>query len=173
METESDLAITELELINVRGVLAKATRLEDKALLLEREVSLDTVYSMLSMGQSLVSIASSFDLTPDDAKFILTRTVEHRRQYMAAIQFKRAMQSDQTMEHFKSSVELDKEQTNAAKYHLSVMDAASKSLNATKGEKSANITVENKIIVKGRDDIPALPDELKNIMEGDYTDVDS
>lgn len=173
METESSQVIAEVKLNNIRGVLAKANRLEDKALLLEREVSLESIYAMLSMGEPLANIANSFDLSLDDAKFILTRTTEHRKQYIAAIQFRRAIQSDRTMSKFKSEESLDKEQNNAAKYHLSVMDAASKALNATKGEKGANITVENKIIVRSKDDVPDLPDELKNIMEGEFTDVDT
>ena len=168
-------ALGELTLLNVAGVIGRAIKLEDKAMLIEREIGLESIYTLIANGKKLSSIASPLSVTPDDLKFMLTRTTELRSKYMQAKIFHRANRSGETLDKdfFAKSDSLDKEENNAAKYHASMVDQAVKVLNQNNNNTGSSIVVENNIVVRSADDIPELPHGLGAVLEGDFKDVDS
>lgn len=166
-------ALAELTIGKVKGVLANALSLKDMALLLEKEVSLEPIYTLLAMGQSLSNLAASIDVTPFQLEYMLTRTPKHRREYINAVSNKLAKESSATLNEFKNSLYLDKEQAAAAKHHASMLEKSLKVLNAPSNEDgTGNVVVNNTIVVRDRSEIPPLPDELENVIEGDYAEFE-
>lgn len=172
--SKSDSLHKEIGIRLLGGVLAETAALEDKGLLIERDIGLEKIYALLSNGMKMTDLAKSLSLTRGQLKFILTRTSEHRKRYFEATVFRRGIKSGNTLDQkFSDVVELDKEQNNAAKYHASNVDTAMKSLQQQKFEAGTGVTVQNTIVVRAKDDIPALPDGLEDIIEGEFEDVDS
>ena len=173
MQTESDILHKEVGLRLLSGELAHTDALEDKGLLIERDIGLERIYTLLGNGTNLTPIAQSIGLETKDLKYILTRTNEHRKRYFEAMQFKRGIRSGNKLDKdFHDLDELDKEQNNAVKFHLANIDAASKALQHQKTETGTGVTVQNTIVVKAKDDIPALPEGLEDIIEGEFENVD-
>jgi len=169
-------AVTTTELHQVSGLLAAVPSWLDKALLVEKEIGMDNIYAMISNGQAVERIAASLYITKEQMKFMLTRTPKHRKDYMNARAFKQAESSMDVLENpsFKTAGMLIKEQASAAKHHNQVIDRAMNTLNKS-DEAKANeaIIVNNTVVVRDSDDIAPLPDELKDIMEGEFEDVSS
>lgn len=167
-------ALGELTLHNVAGIIGRAVALEDKALLIEREIGLESIYTLIANGEKLGAIASPLRVTIQDLKFMLTRTTELRQKYLAAKTFNRANVSGETLdgETFSKAHYLEKESNNAVKHHAAMVKQALDVLNQGKEEKGSSITVENTIVVRSVNDIPELPPGVGELIEGEYKDVD-
>lgn len=164
-------ALTELSIGRVKGVLSTAMSLKDMALMLEKEIGLEPFYSMLSMGQSISTLAASIDVSPFQLEYMLTRTSSHRKEYMNAIANKLGKQSGATLERFKHALMLDQEQSAAARHHSAMLDKSLKVLNtSTTDDGAGGVVVNNTIVVRNRDEIPPLPDGLENVIEGEYAE---
>lgn len=169
-----DNAVSELKAYRVSGILATAIGLEDKALQLEKELGTDPIYTMIAMGETIVQIASSLGLSTFEMNYILKRTPDHRKNYANAVAFNMAENSSKKLEHFSKLTGWGKEDNFAAKHHASMVDTSLKILNMHTSDKgSGNIVVNNTVVVRSKDDVPSLPDELKEVIEGDYVDVES
>lgn len=158
--------LAELTISRVKGVLCTAMTLKDKALILEKEIGLEPFYAMLSMGQSLESLAESVGFTPFELEYMLKRTPNHRRQFMNAKTNQLAEQSTDTLEHFETALMLDTEQAAAAKHHATMLEKSLKVLNnpaATQG--SGGVVVNNTVVIRDKDDVPPLPDGLDQIID--------
>jgi len=162
--------VADFKLSRVKGVLASASALKDKGLLLEKEIGLEPIYAMLSMGQKIASLASSIGMSIFELEFILQRTPQHRKQYMNAIANKLAKDSAVKLERFSEMVEMETEEVAAAKHHSAALDRSLKILNTPDAvQGSDNIVVNNTVVVRDRNDVPALPDGLEDIIEGEYS----
>lgn len=160
--------VNDFKLNRVKGVLATAVALKDKGLLLEKEIGLEAVYALVSMGQKISRIASSLGLPTFQLDYILQRTPQHRKQYMNALANALAKDSVVKLSHFSDCSTMETEDAAAAKHHSSMFDKSLKILNAPDAIKgSDNIVVNNTVIVRHKGDVPELPDELKNVIEGE------
>lgn len=162
-----DEAMGALALMKTRSILGRIQRLEDKAMLLEKEIGLDSIYGALSMGQSLTNLASSIGFSKNDLEYVLTRTPDHQKRYLQSTMFLRAKKSGEVLDSpvFSKMAELDKEENNAAKHHASMIDASLKSLYLDKQEIGSQILVQNTIVVRDKEDIPVLPEGLGELIE--------
>jgi len=158
--------LTQLKLNQIKGVLSTALSLKDKALLMERELGLEPFYTMISMGQSISTLAASMNISNFELEYMLKRTSNHRKQYMNAVSTQLANDSSNTLKRFKGALLLDKEQAAAARHHTGLLDRSLKVLNSQEDGKGAgNVIVNNTVIVRDNSDIPPMPDGLDNIIE--------
>ena len=162
-----DEAMGSLALMTTKGILGRIQRIEDKAMILEKELGLDSLYSALSMGQKLEPLADSLDLSEKDLEFVLTRTPELQKRYLQALMFCRAKRSGKVLDHVSVAgvATFDKYETNALKHHAAMVDASLKSLYLDKQDTGSQVLVQNNIIVRDKDDIPSLPEGLGELIE--------
>lgn len=166
--------VAELKLNRVKGVLATALSLKDMGLLLEKEVGLEPIYAMLSMGQKLSQLAASVGMTSFQLEYILNRTPTHQKQYMNALSNRLAHHSTKTLEHYKNTVWMDKEHAAAARHHANMLHKSLNTLNApSSSEGSGRVVVNNTVVVRDKSDVPPLPDGLEDVIEGEYADVET
>lgn len=167
-------------LLTTSGVLGKAIKLSDKALHLEKEIGLEVIYNLISNGVGLSEISDSLGVSDKDLRYILTRTKDHRRQYMSATIYSRALKSGEILNTcFSKETQLDKYQQNAANHHTKMVDTSLRVMELDKEVANSSIVVQNTIVVKSANDIPELPpglsDAISNvedeILEGEYEDV--
>lgn len=174
MNTKSDQALTTLKMNRVKGVLCTAITLKDKALMLEKEIGLEPFYTMLSMGESISSLAASIEVSTFELEYMLQRTPIHRRQYMNALANKLAKSSGQTLERFKNTMWMDTEHASAAKHHSNMLERSLKHLNTrTDDEGGGRVVVNNTVVVRSEGDVPPLPEGLEDIIEGEYANIES
>lgn len=172
MHTES--GNTELKLYEVSGIIANAQNTLEKALLIEKEIGNDSLYAMISMGTPLSRIAQGLGLSTFELEFILKRTAKNRREYLNARAFALAEASAPMLQRLSTSTKLKKSEATAAKHHAGMMANATRILNMGVEDKSgSNITVNNTVVVRNRNEIPELPDGLNEIIEGEFEDVNS
>lgn len=166
-------ALAQLKMGRVVGVISTAISLKDKSLLLEKEVGLEPFYTMIAMGQSLTSLASSIDVSAFELEYMLSRTPTHQKEYMNAVATQLAKSSSVTLGRFAHSDWLTTDQSAAAKHHASMLEKSLKVLNSSKGDEgTGNVVVNNTIVVRSSDEIPPLPDELQNVIEVESEDVE-
>ena len=165
--------LAELNIGRVKGVLSTAMSLKDRALILEKEIGLEPFYTLLGMGQSMASLASSIGASAFELEYMLTRTPSLRKEFMNAIANNLGKQSGNTLESFKNVLMLDAEQSAAAKHHSSMLDKSLKVLNTSSNDEGAGgVVVNNTIVVRSSGDVPPLPDGLDEIIEGDYAEFE-
>ena len=166
----SNEVVKPTQTIVLRGLLKNVSNVQDKALLIEREVGMDAVYTMISMGYGTRRIADSLNLSDFEFEYIVKRTPDHRRRLISAKTTRLAESSIEVLKNtFSTATSLFKEESAAAKHHRSIVDSTMKTLGG--GEEKGmgtGVIVNNQFIVRGKDDIPDTPKELDEIIEGDY-----
>lgn len=154
------------------GILASVTDWTDQALLLEKELGMVNIYAMISNGYEVSDIADLLGMTVDQTEFILKRTPKHRKEYMNALAFRHAEGSLGTLAGFQYSEELSVEQAAASRHHNTMVDRATGILNKSEDAKGLEqIVVNNTVVVRDVGDTAEVPDEFKDILEGEFDDV--
>lgn len=159
-------AIQELENYRISGLLKTITDSESKALILEKDVGLDRFYTLMTMGQSVEQMADSIGVSENMMTFFLTRTESHRKNFFNAKMYKAAVNSVDKINDYKDDVNL-----NEAKHHRDIVGMAANILNKSEEGAERAIVVHNNITVGTNKDVPALPDELEDILEGDFEEL--
>lgn len=165
------MQLTSLESYHVTGVLATVDNVMSKALLLEKEVGLESFYTLISMGKSLASLADSVGLTLFEMEYILKRTADNRHSYMLAELTFTTEGSMQVLKKIKRDTFICTDANNAAKHHREMVGMTIKHNNPEKDDNSGKVVVHNNITISSDRDIPAVPDDLKDILEGDFEHV--
>ena len=164
--------LPQTELYRVSGVIAAACSTNDKALLIEKELGMDSLYAMIAMGQKESRIANDLGISKFELSMILRRTPAHRKQLMNARAVALGEASMVALESYSRMQGMDMEESAGARHHLAVFNTAIKATNSVADDKgTGNITVNNTVVVRKTEDVPDLPDGLDDIIEGDFEDV--
>lgn len=156
------------QLLIVKGLLRSIPNVTDKALTIEKEMGMESLYTLISMGELVGDMAISLGLSAFEMEFILKRTPNHRKQYLNAKTLALAESSMDILEHHSGAFSMEKEEAASAKHHSNMLDKSLKIVNApTEDAGTGNITVNNTVVVRSGDDIPELPPELRNVIEGE------
>lgn len=155
----------DLTLFRIQGLVKRATQIVDKALIIEREVGMENIYTLLALGKPLEEIGEALGLSPMETELTLCRTTEHRSRFILAKMFPVARNSVEQMGRVGDT--MTSEQRNAMQYHSSIVDMFMR-YTAKSQDASTGVTVNNTIVVNDKHDIPELPIEL----EGEYADFE-
>lgn len=160
------------DIFRVRGILSRVNKTIDKFLIIEKELGLDTIYTLISLGKSDEEIADGLGITPDELKIILCKSSMHRHEYLTAKFFKVADKSSNQLTSFSDKTKMTNAEQRSAKHHqenLSMFFRLS-----SKADESSNkgVVVNNTIVYSDKDNRPAVPDDLSMVIEADYEDVD-
>lgn len=157
----NDQVQAELAVFNTSHALAKATELTNLGLLIESEMGTDNIFSLLRMGFDENIIAQDLNLEREQLYYILTRTKDLRREYMDAKAFIRAKHSgdkldtlysdEHTPDFFTANVK------RFADHHQGIVEHVSRTLHEKEDGGMVPITVNNTVVVRDNQDIPALP----------------
>lgn len=159
-----------MELGRVGGVIAGARTTVDKALLIEKEIGMDSLYALISMGKKEERIAGDLGLSIFEFNMILRRTPAHRKQLMNARACALGDASMDALDVYSRMVGMDMEESAGARHHLAVFNSALKAANSVADDKgTGNVVVNNTVVVRQREDVPELPDGLDDILEGEYS----
>lgn len=165
-------AVEEFTLIRLSGLINKTESLRDKALLLEKEIGLEPFYAMIAIGKPLEQLADSVGVTKKELEYMLQRTSIHRTQYMNATAMALGNKSAKALNHFSSMSYMDKGESMASKHHFNIFSQAIKVANNNTGSNSSQVVINNNVIVRGDNEIPELPNELKDVIEvDDYVEL--
>lgn len=165
--------MTSLESYRVSGILETVDNIESKALLLEKEVGLESFYTLLSMGKKLAVLADSVGLSLFEMEYILKRTPDNRHSYIMAELMLSSEGSMKALKHFESSKFMEQEENNAAKHHKDMVGMTLKHTNPGTEDGSGKVVVHNNITISSKEDIPEVPDDLAEILEGEFEYVDT
>lgn len=162
----------DVTLFKTRSLVKRCNSMSDKAMIIEREVGTETLYTLLAMGKGLPVIASGLGLSVGELEFVLMRSTEHRHKFALAGTFDLARGSIETMANFKDVPVIDKDMSAALSHHRQVLDMWLKNSKQV-NDASAGVVVNNTIVVGEQSATPPLPDELSGVLEGEFTDVEA
>lgn len=148
----------------VYGELQRAKDITDKALVIEKEIGTEVIYTLISLGKPMGDIADSLGLSEDELELIMCRTSEHRNKYIKALMFKPAKDSMEMLGKLSKFTSLESDDARGSSHHTKVIEMF---LNHTKDMKEGGsaITVNNTVVVSDSRNTPPLPPELQGVIE--------
>lgn len=163
---------TPSKLPEIQGILSSVTNWTDQALLIEKEIGMSNIYALIANGYTDEDVAEFLGMTMDQTQFILKRTPKYRKEYMNAKAFHQAEGSMDMLDNFKYEDKLGKKQAAASRHHNTMVDRATGILNKSEEAKGLEqIVVNNTVVVRDNHDTAPIPDELKDILEGEFENV--
>ena len=138
----------------------------DQANQLETEGILDQVYALMANGTSMGVVAQALGVNVGRLKNILKSTTNRQQRYHIARMSHQADSSYDSLRMFKDSTFMIKEEASAAKHHMSVITAATTSLNNISEQASGPSVIVNTQINYGAGmDTPPLPNDIKQVYD--------
>lgn len=168
-----EMELTTYDLDRMSGVLKTARTMDEKAIVMERELGMDPIYALVAIGTKPCQIAASLGLGTFELNYILRRTPDARKRYMEASAFSMAEESQKTLSTFQRVTNIDLEESSALRFHSSNIDRYVKLMSQPNANDVAGqIVVNNTVVVRDSNDVPPLPEELNAIMDVDHVDIE-
>ena len=152
------------DLTIVRGMIRAASCFSDKAIIIENEVGMDMVYTMIALGYPEEQLAESFCLNEKEFKLLVSQSPRHRVNYLNAKLYKAGENSAERLVELSLLDTIEDGEKRAADIHHKTLATVLKgSSDIDVG--NTGIVINNIIRVRDKDDIPGLPDELKEVID--------
>lgn len=166
-----------LALYALNGEIAEMKSIEEKAQLIEAEIGMETLFSMIASGFDKDVIAEQFGMTSKQFEYVCKRNGALRKRWISAKLSASAEKSLSALEEYedKSSfmIEMgdesgrhaeDKAAIAHSKHHRDMLNIALKSI-GTSEDSSSRVVINNNTYVAGEKDIPDIPGELIGIID--------
>lgn len=152
-----------------KGLVSTVENTRDKSIVIENTVGIEFLFTLLANGVSEQDIAEHIGVGKEEFKFIVTASPSLRKRYMQAKAFHLADNSVRVLwdSGIINAGELEKGQKNAADFHTKNIDRIFDQDDVEK--QSAGVIVNNTIVVRDRNELPALPPELEGVFDADFT----
>lgn len=159
---------TENKLLVLQGLIRAADAFEDKAAAIEETLGMDLVFSLLAIGHSENDMARSLGLDADEFNYLVKQSSSHRDRYLKAKAFLLSDKSVDVMTAFNTASMLEDEEKRALDYHSKNLDRALKMGDDT--SQMSGMIINNILTIRDKNDIPALPEEIKDIVDAEFTE---
>ena len=148
-----------------KGLVSSVENARDKSIVIENTVGIEFLFTLLANGVSEQDIAVRLGMGKEEFKFVVTASPSLRKRYMQARAFHLADNSVKVLwdSGLANADELEKGQKNAVDFHSKNIDRIFGQDDAEK--QSSGIVVNNTIVVRDKNEIPALPPELEGVFD--------
>ena len=160
---------TQAKFLLAKGLVSGVENARDKSVVIENTVGIEFLFTLLANGVPEKEISERLGMGTEEFKFIVTASPSLRKRYIQAKAFQLADNSFRVLwdSGLANTDELEKSQKNAADFHSKNIDRI---FNQDEAEKqSSGIVVNNTIVVRDKNEIPALPPELEGVFDADFT----
>lgn len=163
--SEAKFKLTNILLRDVEDV-------RDKSIVIENGIGLEYIFTLIANGVNVHTICARLGVTEQEFSAITKSSPLLRKRYMQAKAFLLADRSMDTLlaEEFGECVSMDREMKNAADFHNQNIDRVIKSTGEELNKGST--IIHNTVVVRGHDEVPSLPDELEDVLNAEFCEVE-
>lgn len=149
-----------------KGLVASVENTRDKSVVIENTVGIEFLFTLLANGVPEDHISSYLGLAKEEFRMVVTASPALRKRFIQAKAFMLADTSTKTLEkNFEDVTSLSKEEKAAVDYHSKNVDRILAQDDMEK--QNSGIVVNNTIVVRDRNEVPALPPELEGVFDVD------
>lgn len=151
-----------------KGLITSVENTRDKSVVIENTVGIEFLFTLLANGIPEKDISDRLKLTREEFRMIVTASPALRKRFMQAKAFALADKSEKILgEHFGNALELSKEEKSAADFHSKNIDRILAQDDMEK--QNSGVVVNNMIVVRNKNEMPALPPELEGVFDANLT----
>ncbi len=152
-----------------RGVMSDAENARDISVVIENTIGIEYILTLIASGVQVKEIYSSLGIDSRSFDLVMKSSPDLRKRYIQAKCFRLADLSAQTLMDtgFATATSFTKNEKNAVDYHGANLDRMTKM--ETEKNTTSGVVVNNTIVVRGKDEVPSLPEELEDVFDADFT----
>ncbi len=147
----------------VRGMVRAASSSADKFIIVENEIGMDTIYTLISLGYYEKNIAESLGMTRKEFEFMVKQTPTHREKYLSAKLYPAGEDAVDQLANYAQNSTMEVEEKMAADVHHKTLAAVFKT-SEDKSLAATGAVINNIVYVRNENDIPEMPEDLKEII---------